>query len=55
MPTTPTFLPGPTCQWRSGEYVVIPAHSSGAALASAVNNKVALSLSPLSLIGIYGK
>lgn len=30
MPTTPTFLPGPTCQWRSGEYVVIPAHSSGA-------------------------
>ncbi len=24
------FLPGPTCQWRSGEYVVIPAHSSGA-------------------------
>ena len=28
---------------------------SGAALTSTVNNKVALSLKPLSLIGIYGK
>jgi hypothetical protein len=23
---------GPVCQWRSGEYVVMPAHSSGATL-----------------------
>ena len=30
-PTTPTFLPLVTPQWRSGEYVVIPAQSSGAA------------------------
>jgi hypothetical protein len=30
-PMTPTFLPDPTPQCRSGEYVVIPAHSSGAA------------------------
>src|SRR5438309_9138472 len=29
-PTTPTFLPLPTPQCRSGEYVVIPAHNSGA-------------------------
>ena len=29
----PTFLPGPAFQWRSGEYVVMPAHSSGAAAA----------------------
>ena len=32
-PTTPTRWPGPTCQWRSGEYVVIPAQSRGAAAA----------------------
>ena len=30
-PTTPTFCPLPTFQWRSGEYVVMPAQSSGAA------------------------
>ncbi len=30
-PTTPTFLPLVTPQWRIGEYVVIPAHRSGAA------------------------
>ena len=29
----PTFLPGPAPQWRSGDQVVIPAHSSGAAFA----------------------
>ena len=29
----PTFLPGPTFQCRSGEYVVMPAHSSGAVAA----------------------
>ena len=29
----PTFWPGPTFQWRSGEYVVMPAHSNGAAAA----------------------
>src|SRR5262245_47669607 len=29
-PTTPTFCPLPTFQCRSGEYVVIPAQSSGA-------------------------
>src|SRR5207253_7806924 len=29
-PTTPTFFPLPTPQWRMGEYVVIPAQSSGA-------------------------
>ena len=29
----PTFLPGPAPQWRSGEYSVMPAHSSGAAAA----------------------
>ncbi len=27
----PTFLPLPAFQWRSGEYVVMPAQSSGAA------------------------
>ena len=26
----PTFWPLPTFQWRSGEYVVTPAHNSGA-------------------------
>ena len=26
----PTAFPGPAFQWRSGEYVVMPAHSSGA-------------------------
>jgi hypothetical protein len=31
MPTTATFLPGPAFQCLSGEYVVMPAHSSGAA------------------------
>jgi hypothetical protein len=30
-PTTPTFFPLATSQCRIGEYVVIPAHSSGAA------------------------
>src|ERR1035437_4868477 len=30
-PTTPTFLPLLTPQWRIGEYVVIPAQSKGAA------------------------
>src|SRR5882672_6054954 len=30
-PTTPTFCPFCTFQWRIGEYVVIPAHKSGAA------------------------
>ncbi|MNN68459.1 hypothetical protein D3C81_1841710 [compost metagenome] len=34
MPTTPTFLPGPAPQWRSGDQVVMPAHSSGATAAS---------------------
>src|SRR5258708_36590567 len=29
-PTTPTFCPLPTFQCRSGEYVVMPAQSSGA-------------------------
>jgi len=29
-PTTPTFCPLPTFQWRNGEYVVMPAQSSGA-------------------------
>src|ERR1017187_2187049 len=29
-PTTPTFLPFVTPQWRIGEYVVIPAQRSGA-------------------------
>src|SRR5439155_26345683 len=33
-PTTPTFLPLPTPQWRIGEYVVIPAQRSGAAPAT---------------------
>src|SRR5260370_5844633 len=32
-PTIPTFCPGPTFQWRSGEYVVMPAHNSGAVAA----------------------
>ena len=32
-PTTPTFWPGPTFQRRSGENVVMPAHSSGAVAA----------------------
>ena len=36
MPTTPTRLPGPTFQWRSGEKVVIPAQSSGAAPAGSM-------------------
>ena len=31
-PTTATFLPGPAPQAASGEYVVIPAQSRGAAL-----------------------
>ncbi|KAG1389291.1 hypothetical protein G6F58_013315 [Rhizopus delemar] len=30
-PITPTFWPGPTFQWRSGDQVGMPAHSSGAA------------------------
>src|SRR5437762_591926 len=30
-PTIPIFRPALTFAWRSGEYVVIPAHSSGAA------------------------
>ena len=34
MPITATRLPGPAPQWRSGEYVVMPAHSSGAAVSS---------------------
>jgi len=29
----PTFWPGPTFQYRSGEYAVIPAQSSGAVAA----------------------
>lgn len=29
MPTTPTFLPGPTFQCFSGDQVVMPAHSRG--------------------------
>ena len=33
MPTMPTFMPGPTFQWRSGDQVVMPAHSKGAAAA----------------------
>ena len=33
MPTTATRLPGPAFQWRSGEYVVMPAQSSGAVAA----------------------
>jgi H+-translocating NAD(P) transhydrogenase subunit beta len=32
-PTTPTFWPGPTFQCRNGEYVVMPAQSSGATAA----------------------
>src|SRR5271165_3897424 len=32
-PTTPTLLPFPAFQCRSGEYVVIPAHNSGAVAA----------------------
>src|ERR1700678_1321812 len=28
-PRTATLCPGPTFQWRSGEYVVIPAHNRG--------------------------
>ena len=35
-PTTATFLPGPAPQRRSGEYVVMPAHSSGAAAAGSM-------------------
>ena len=35
-PTTATFLPGPAPQWRSGEYVVMPAQSSGAATSSSM-------------------
>ena len=31
MPRTATFLPGPAFQCLSGEYVVMPAQSSGAA------------------------
>ncbi len=34
MPTTATFLPGPAFQCLSGEYVVMPAQSSGAATSS---------------------
>ncbi len=30
-PTTATLLPGPTFQWRSGDQLVMPAHSRGAA------------------------
>ncbi len=33
MPTMPTFLPGPAFQWRSGDQVVMPAHSRGAVAA----------------------
>eukprot|EP01139_Manchomonas_bermudensis_P005045 Amastigsp_a174578_1363.p2 type:complete len:167 gc:universal Amastigsp_a174578_1363:187-687(+) len=33
-PTMPTRMPGPTFQWRSGEYIVMPAQSSGATAAS---------------------
>ena len=33
-PITRTFFPLPTPQWRIGEYVVIPAHRSGAAPAT---------------------
>src|SRR5258707_4112225 len=32
-PTTPTLLPLPTFQCRSGDYVVIPAHNNGATAA----------------------
>jgi hypothetical protein len=32
----PTVLPGPACQCRSGEYNVMPAHSSGAVAASSI-------------------
>jgi hypothetical protein len=35
-PTTATRLPGPAPQRRSGEYVVMPAHSSGAAAAGSM-------------------
>ena len=35
-PMTATFLPGPAFQWRSGEYRVMPAHSSGAAVSSGI-------------------
>ncbi len=41
-------LDWPRCEGKAVEKL------SGAALTSAVNNKMALSLSPLSLIGIYG-
>ncbi len=35
-PTTARLLPGPAFQWRSGEYVLIPAHSSCAAASSSI-------------------
>ena len=39
-PTTATLEPGPTPERRSGEYVVIPAHSRGAASARSMSSGI---------------